>query len=194
MHSSAYRVLRAWKNRGGSAFTRFLLKQRGDEIQSLAADAITFLPQAFHRSWRLGRSPAEELASEIGRILRKPVWPVLEARTMRTSTVQHHSDLWKRETSGNRFRVAGAFADRVRGKNLLLVDDFLTTGRTLRQAAQALRLAGAGKLFGFTLGCRARWARNEPQGDADLLKRQAEAETIGKHAHLPVSPLERSSR
>jgi competence protein ComFC len=53
-----------------------------------------------------------------------------------------------------RQNVAGAFAadpHRVAGKSVLVVDDVTTSGATIEACAHALRLAGAGEVFGLTL-------------------------------------------
>jgi len=50
--------------------------------------------------------------------------------------------------------VAGAFSVRrgsVVAKNLILVDDVVTSGATLAEAAKVLRAAGAERIFGFAL-------------------------------------------
>lgn len=50
--------------------------------------------------------------------------------------------------------VAGAFsadAEKVKGRNVLLVDDVYTTGSTLSEAAEALLAAGAHSVSGYCL-------------------------------------------
>jgi competence protein ComFC len=51
--------------------------------------------------------------------------------------------------------VAGAFLGllppKLRGADILLVDDVWTSGSTMRECAAALRAAGAGRITGFTL-------------------------------------------
>ncbi|MEK7500524.1 MAG: phosphoribosyltransferase family protein [Patescibacteria group bacterium] len=49
----------------------------------------------------------------------------------------------------NAFRVADA--QGAGGRVILLVDDVTTTGATLREAARAIKAAGAAKVFAFTL-------------------------------------------
>lgn len=59
--------------------------------------------------------------------------------------------------SGRRRNVSGAFAvrpgakDRLRGKNVVLIDDVFTTGATLEACARALRKGGAKSIDAITL-------------------------------------------
>ncbi len=51
--------------------------------------------------------------------------------------------------------IKGAFLVRrdsdFKGKNVLLIDDVMTTGATLHECAKAIKSAGAGKVFAYTL-------------------------------------------
>ena len=49
------------------------------------------------------------------------------------------------------FSIRRKGAQRISGKNLLLVDDIYTTGTTLDAAAQCLKKAGAGEVFFLTI-------------------------------------------
>jgi predicted amidophosphoribosyltransferase len=53
--------------------------------------------------------------------------------------------------------LEGAFradAERVRGTDVILVDDLVTTGATVRACAQALRFAGARRVVAVCAGYR----------------------------------------
>ena len=92
---------------------------------------------------------------------------------MRLRATETQASLTPRQ---RRLNVRGAFqvndASAVRGRDVLLVDDILTTGATARAAAKALKNAGAATVWVATLA-RARrqhTATHEPLQSVDSLE------------------------
>jgi len=89
------------------------------------------------------------LSRELGRLVRLPV--VADCLTR-----QRHTPPQARATSVSerRSNVADAFTyrdHRLKGKQILLIDDVATSGATLDACAAALKAAGANSVWGLTL-------------------------------------------
>lgn len=89
------------------------------------------------------------IAREVARTLSLPLANGLLRRVRDT-------DSQARKTKVERAKnIKGAFAvdrpDRVAGMNILLVDDVMTTGATVNEAAKMLKRSGAGQIHIFTL-------------------------------------------
>lgn len=106
-------------------------------IQHKECDYIIPIPLHWTRYAKRGFNQAEEMATIIGRKKNKPVIALLR----RTKKTPFQSSLPTSERQGN---VASAFIidaknqDQYRGKHLILVDDLMTTGSTLQEAAREL--------------------------------------------------------
>jgi ComF family protein len=102
------------------------------------ADAVVPVPSTRTRNQERGYDPAVLLARAVARALGRPVESLLK----RTRETVAQSRL---AAARRRANVAGAFAAarRTRGRRVLLVDDVVTTGATVRAAAEALAAAGA---------------------------------------------------
>lgn len=118
--------------------------------RSLPLDDIeTVVPVPSHWLKRRlrGRDPSRDLSQALSRLLEKPHHPTALRQTRWTHTQTRLS--WM-----GRFRnVRRAFAARgrlVHDKTVLLVDDVLTSGATAHACAQALREAGARRVFVLT--------------------------------------------
>lgn len=146
-------VLKAWKKIGGPLFDRIVLIPDAEASARWPLGAtICPMPQGLRRSWALGRSPAERLAIRIAELRGGRIDRGLVALPRLQGTLrQAERSLEGRIADPPRFRHPGRLAGPV-----LLVDDFLTSGRTLRSAVRALALAGAGEVHAFVLGVRPR--------------------------------------
>lgn len=101
-------------------------------------DAVTWVPADAARARRRGYDHAELLAVAVAEGLDRPVARLLRARPGREDQaslpIRH-----RRALRSDAFAATRAIG----GRRLLLVDDVLTTGATLRTAAGALEAAGA---------------------------------------------------
>lgn len=108
----------------------YMLYARGAEAQG-----VTFLPLHAERLRERGYDQAELMAQTVAKRLHLPLVYTLERRI----NTRAQSELSPREREKN---VAGAFALRPGGESagerLILIDDVVTTGATLRAALRAL--------------------------------------------------------
>jgi ComF family protein len=114
-----------------------------------APDLVAPVPLHPRRLRERGFSPAALLARALAREARVPVAPTLLARVRDTRS---QTELSRAERRRN---VAGAFVPRTAAPaRVWLVDDVVTTGSTLAEAARALRRAGAREIVGVCLAWR----------------------------------------
>ena len=99
---------------------------------------VTYVPMSPEKRRRRGYNQSQLLAKSLAKELHLPCWDLLEQ--VRETATQH--ELSRAERADN---VRGAYRARAEaaGQRLLLVDDIVTTGATLRACAQALYEAGA---------------------------------------------------
>jgi ComF family protein len=126
-------------------FCARLMAQAGHELWG--PDAI-LVPVPLHRVRLFSRryNQSTELARALGRLTGLPVDPVLVTRRKNTP---HQVGL---SGDARRRNVAGAFAvhpdslRRLRGRRVVLVDDVITTGATVKAVTHALNKGGANQV------------------------------------------------
>jgi competence protein ComFC len=101
-------------------------------------DLVTWIPTLLERKNDRGFDHAELLARHVGVMLRKPARGVLR----RTSS-GHQTG---RSRSERLVGVSFVAHPTVRRRRILLLDDVITTGTTMREAAHALVVAGASEV------------------------------------------------
>jgi ComF family protein len=147
---SLERALHRFKYRGRRALAgplALLLAERL-AVDGLAGEAIAWVPLGAARRRARGYNQAELLARALAGLTGVPSLPGSLLR-LRETPPQVGLDRPRRLLN-----VGGAFGyrgDPLAGRSVLLVDDVATTGATLDACAAALRAAGSGPVFGFTI-------------------------------------------
>jgi ComF family protein len=124
---------------GGLLSEAILLKSEPQVLRAI--DVILPIPLSPQRQAERGYNQATEIARVVAKALNRP----LAADLMRTRDTQKQADLSLKARLTN---VRGAFSAAslerpLAGKHVLLIDDVMTTGATLNEAAKALKEAGA---------------------------------------------------
>ena len=108
------------------------------------------------RLWHRRFNQSALLAQALGRHAQLPVDPLALSRVKATaSQVGMTADQRKRNVQAA-FRVPQRKTDRIAGRNILLVDDVITTGATVNACARALKRAGATRVDVVALALVAR--------------------------------------
>ncbi len=112
------------------------------------ADAIVSVPLFFLRKMKRGYNQADYFARGVAAALeRKPLYlPHGLVRKRPTKTQTKLSRNLRRTNVAGAFFVPAGKKDLIRNKNIIIIDDIVTTGATTRECALALLTAGCGKV------------------------------------------------
>ena len=154
---------------------------RTDKIKPLAAeivravreremtsgiDLVTFVPMAKSSEYRRGYNQAEELAKAVAKSLGLPCRALLYKYA--DTETQHEQSFIRRQ--GN---ILGAYEpveeeiEGFNGKGVLVVDDILTSGATLNEAAKTLLIFGAQRVFVAAAAGRPREKKKKATQDSE---------------------------
>lgn len=130
-------------------FGEMILEKIVEKKMYINMDYISFIPSAKGELSRKGYNQSKILAEYIGKNLNFKIENLL----IKTRRNKKQKDLNRYERFKN---VEDIFiSDRVlNGKNILLIDDVVTTGYTLDFAAKALKSAGAKRVAAITVATR----------------------------------------
>ena len=150
-HGSVKDSLHRYKFGGATAYadiySEFIVNCIDDN--QISCDSITWVPLSRRRLRRRGYDQAELLAKLIAKHLGQS--PVRLLKKLRDTPPQSKTG----SVEKRRANIAGAYAclrpELVQGKQVLLVDDIVTTGATLSEAARVLKKAGAKEVICATL-------------------------------------------
>jgi ComF family protein len=160
------RVLSLADGQLGQWLAETILMLAGDAGPELTVVAVPLFPA---RQRQRGFNQSVLLADAAMARLKKlrPTWK-LSARHAALSRARDTEAQFGLDPRGRRRNLRGAFrvvdADAIRGREVLLVDDIMTTGATARECARVLMRAGAAKVWVATLAR----AQAESFGTADV--------------------------
>lgn len=118
--------------------------ERLDAIDSV--DVMTCVPTHWRKKLQKGFQASEILCKTASRISGIPAATKLLTAVRPTQKQGMLSDFKRFENVKNAFVVSPFFRDKIKDKNILLVDDVMTSGATTSQCAKALRSCGASRV------------------------------------------------
>ena len=145
LESTAGAMIHALKYRGWRNIAGLMgQKMPRDGLSALPSAPVIPVPTTSWRRRTRGYNQAAVLAREVSRLWNRPLLEALVRPSGRTQV-----RLGPRERAENvrgAFRVLERFRSRIQGRDVILVDDVLTTGATAQAAAKALEAAGVGSV------------------------------------------------
>ena len=131
-------------------FARWL--DRGGRELLAEADLIVPVPLHPSRLWSRRYNQSAELARALGRLAAKPcdVLALTRSRATPSQGAMRSAKARRRNMLGA-FKVEPRHKSAIAARNILLVDDVLTTGATVDACARALKRAGAAKVLVLAL-------------------------------------------
>ncbi|MDD6088370.1 MAG: ComF family protein [Desulfovibrionaceae bacterium] len=141
------------KFHGELPLLRFMGMALGASVPAeCSIDAVVPIPLHTRRLRSRGYNQAQILAAPVADRLRVPLKSLWLERVVNTVSQVELQDRQRR--TGN---LAGAFraSSRISGRRILLIDDVMTTGTTLKEASQTLLDAGAAEVH-LAVAARAR--------------------------------------
>jgi ComF family protein len=132
-----------WRLRGSGQMGSLCL---ADGVDFTSYDAVVPIPYHFLRRLMRFRQPLDLMASG----LKKSFGVDMASLLSRVRYTGYQSSLTRRERMKN-IRNVFRLTDDVAGRKILLIDDVITTGATLREAARVLKKGGAETVDVYTL-------------------------------------------
>lgn len=122
-------------------FCARLMAQAGHEL--VGPDAV-LVPVPLHRARQFARryNQSTELARAVGKLTGLPVDPLLVRRRKATRQQVGLSGEARRRNVAGAFQASADVASRLRGRRVIVIDDVVTTGSTVKAVTRALQKAG----------------------------------------------------
>ena len=115
------------------------------------ADVIIPVPLHWMRLLRRRYNQAALLGHALGRLAGKECWPDALVRRKNTPTQGHLNARQRHENVKRAFELRPDYAEKLVGKNIILIDDVHTTGATIEECVRVLKDGGVQRVDVLTL-------------------------------------------
>lgn len=137
------------KTSGGSALSAglagLLCLRESAALEAAEFDIVVPVPYFWTQRFRQQHHPSFTMSETISRCLKVRLGRHILSKIRKTPAQTTLTGSQRRTNLRNAFRVHGKSS--LTGRNLLLVDDVLTTGTTANEASKVLKQAGAGRII-----------------------------------------------
>jgi len=134
----------------GTTFGFELGVRLGKKISSSTIDCIIPVPLNKRKERERGYNQSDWIAKGLASVINVPVLSNAVRRTRYTVTQTHLNAEERKKNIADAFEVTDT--DAICGKNILLVDDIITTGSTIQEIAQVLKKAKAKRITAGSAG------------------------------------------
>jgi ComF family protein len=124
---------------------------------------VTPVPLHRWRLWRRGYNQAALIGGALTRDTRQPFIPDLLMRVKATPVLRSMGPAARKKAVRGAFRITPRYAEQIKDRDIILIDDVYTTGATANACAAALKRAGAASV---RVCCWARVVRDIDNGAA----------------------------
>ncbi len=115
-----------------------------EKFGDISFDTVTYVPMHWQKRFSNGYNHSEMLARKVAKRLSATCRPLLYQP--KKSKIQHTLSINERFLSvKNKYKLKKRID--IKGNNILLVDDIMTTGATLSECSRLLKLGGAEKVY-----------------------------------------------
>lgn len=129
-------------------FGLYISKKIVRDTKLSMCDLIAPIPLHPARCRERGYNQSELIADSIGRNLQIPHVPGLLVRLRQTQTQTFFDAEGRRKNVQGAFGIGQSEVRELAGKRILLIDDVITTGATVKECARTLKLNGASEVYG----------------------------------------------
>lgn len=124
------------------------MNQRGKDLIS-NCDCIVPVPLHFYRLLKRKYNQSALLAKELAKMNNKEYLPQCLKRCRYTKSQGHMNPKQRKKNVKNAFKITNPLS--VRDRNILLIDDVMTTGATINECTKTLKKAGAKSVYVLSL-------------------------------------------